>query len=562
MRRLLLCSLVATAQAACECSSPQQVKDNKHKDHLDLYGVECSNHDAVSSPVEPCAGDVTTKPSWCFRSWCYVNMSCYHHTHPAYHLFGQIARSYEACGEMGINYYGANLAGGHVSPDDKGLANQKIRAFMMNNTGGWTGSFLNTKGHNLKSYGSAKEGDSPYVEFAKLLANAGKFTYEFVDPLAEYPKAVTDQLTAQGETISSGSVCAMGTTLDLWDLCIGMLTVTEPRSNYAKFLPALGKSDEYLIVKVSVKKPTFAEHMATVFAPFSGELWAIIVGFLVVFAFAMAFCEGVEEGGDFEDSTNPGYRYCISTYMAFLSFCAGPGYNPVSPAGRIVFLGFAWLLCITLASYTANLASLLVVASSVGNIEDMAQLIKQDGAKLCVPHPTFQTSYAELYPALKGRIVVSVGNDQTIRDLEDGKCAGAALSIDDLDVLQAHAKSCSLGVSGRSLRALNIAFAVSQNFQNRLAPLVSTVLAQDKLSHILSEAQPRSACPSMSSPSSDELNPRDLAGVLVTAAALLVLGLLFHLVSKLRGSRSTPPATSETSVVDKPAEMDARASSA
>ena len=148
----------------------------------------------------------------------------------------------------------------------------------------------------------------------------------------------------------------------------------------------LGQSVEYLIVKQDVKEPTFREHMASVFLPFTGELWAVCIVFLAVFGIAFALLE--RGGGDFEDDSSP---FVSSMYMSFFSgVSGGPAYAPITPGGRIIMLGFAWLLLISLASYTANLASILVVANSVQGITGMADgdtpFITKDGAKLCVPH--------------------------------------------------------------------------------------------------------------------------------------------------------------------------------
>jgi hypothetical protein len=239
---------------------------------------------------------------------------------------------------------------------------------------------------------------------------AGEFQYQFVDPLEPLPQSVLDQLTAQGESDDDRHTgCALGTSLNLWDICIGQMTVSSKRADYAKFLPSvrfalmpvdfhiwptfpslpcrqLGQSVEYLIVKQDVKEPTFREHMASVFLPFTNELWAVCIVFLVVFGIAFALLE--RGGGDFEDDSSP---FVSSMYMSFFSgVSGGPAYAPITPGGRIIMLGFAWLLLISLASYTANLASILVVANSVQGITGMADgdtpFITKDGAKLCVPH--------------------------------------------------------------------------------------------------------------------------------------------------------------------------------
>ena len=95
----------------------------------------------------------------------------------------------------------------------------------------------------MKQYGSKVHGDAPILEFAKSLQSIGGFTFEYIDPLAPLPAAVTAQLAAQG--IEAGNRhytftgCAIGTSLHLWDICIGTHVVTAQRADLANYLPTV-----------------------------------------------------------------------------------------------------------------------------------------------------------------------------------------------------------------------------------------------------------------------------------------------------------------------------------
>ena len=191
----LLCGLVAVRGKDCECLAPEEVLDKGEPGHPPTYGAGCGAHDGAGGTdvISQCAVE-EGKPSWCDRRWCYVNVSCYDVFHPGHHLSGGITRSYETCGELPMQYFGKNLAGTSLSPEHNELEGVTLRAFMLNNTGGWTGSFLDAKGKNVKTFGSKAYGDSPYVAFAKGLAVAGGFKFEFRDPLLPLPEKVIAQV--------------------------------------------------------------------------------------------------------------------------------------------------------------------------------------------------------------------------------------------------------------------------------------------------------------------------------------------------------------------------------
>ena len=148
----------------------------------------------------------------------------------------------------------------------------------------------------------------------------------------------------------------------------------------------------------------------------------------------------------------------------------------------------------------------------------------------------------ELHPALDGRFVISESRAAALEDLDAGKCAGAAMSLGELEVVQSKKKLCSLAAVGKPLREVTNAYAVSLEYAERLSPLVAKQLASDQMSHLFRDARPKSTCASRTAASSSQLGPAELAGVLIPSAALLSLGLLVGLISKLRSNVSRKPA--------------------
>ena len=278
MRPFLLCSLVAVVSADnCECVSATRVATEGVPFFPDSYGAGCAAYDATYNVIPECSS--ASKPAWCYRQWCYVNVSCFNVFHPSHHFVGEIVRSYTACGELPLTFFGSSLEGNYISSETAELEGTTVRAFMLNNTGGWKGSFLDADGHNVLEYGSHAHGDSPFVAFAKSLATvgedrmrtqptytppprrpppgptslspcpdaitklpvstmAGRFSMEYIDRRTPLPDEVLAQLDAQNQT-GHFSACALGTSLNLWDICIGEMWVTKERAAYSKFLPAV-----------------------------------------------------------------------------------------------------------------------------------------------------------------------------------------------------------------------------------------------------------------------------------------------------------------------------------
>ena len=151
----------------------------------------------------------------------------------------------------------------------------------------------------------------------------------------------------------------------------------------------------------------------------------------------------------------------------------GPPHAPITLAGRVVNIGFGWIFLITGASYTANLASLLVVADNVAGIADIEDLISQPETNLCVDSHSAKSAYEILFPELVGRIVAKNGKARALADLDTGICSAVAIPKSELELAHSHGNLCSLAAVGDPLRRESLAFPVSKDFASRLAPLVA-----------------------------------------------------------------------------------------
>ena len=111
--------------------------------------------------------------------------------------------------------------------------------------------------------------------------------------------------------------------------------------------------------------------------------------------------------------------YCKALYLNFLAYVScSPTTTPSSVPGRIAVLGFGWFLLITMASYTANLAAILVEEKSNQGITGIDDAIKQKLAICCVPQ--IQAELMSVHPEAKLKLLKSV--NAIVRGLNKGEC--------------------------------------------------------------------------------------------------------------------------------------------
>ena len=160
-----------------------------------------------------------------------------------------------------------------------------------------------------------------------------------------------------------------------YDVCLGNFRVVPDRVEMAPFTVGLQINEFYLLVipKV-VDEATFAENLAKPFAPFTPGLWFLIIVFLAISGFMFLYTDSDNED-DFPYS-ELWERMLQGQYLGLAGYaCGGPVHGASSAASKIVNLGFAFFIMIALATYTANLATILVMKNSGFAIESIADAI-------------------------------------------------------------------------------------------------------------------------------------------------------------------------------------------
>lgn len=176
---------------------------------------------------------------------------------------------------------------------------------------------------------------------------------------------------------------------------------------------------------------SFATVLSNPFKPFSGQAWALVVGVTSMVALSMTFLS-VHDSDEFsleglmpQDAGSWHKVLPLSIFLAFASLVKGESkYATSSLSTKLCYISFQFFLLVVLASYTANLASMLVVTkveTGVGGIKDA---IEQKQA-ICIPS-AIEGSIRLLYPAAT-LFVYSGDSGNFARHLHAGNCQSAVI---------------------------------------------------------------------------------------------------------------------------------------
>jgi hypothetical protein len=220
---------------------------------------------------------------------------------------------------------------------------------------------------------------------------------------------------------SSFTACVYDVMVGKVDLCLSDFWVTAERMGLAAFVSPFEQDLFYVLVPDDTLPETFTDMLAKPFLPFAWNLWGLVVGFLLFSGFVNMLADNKNQD-DFENPSKFA-RVFKSIFLSFGGYFAGGSVNnPSSAPARVAQLGYGFFILIILASYTANLATILVAKSSKRGINSIQDAIDQ-GVTICVLKALEQQA-TSLFPQAKWHLVS--GSDGQVRDLNLGKC-GATL---------------------------------------------------------------------------------------------------------------------------------------
>ena len=377
-------------------------------------------------------------------------------------------------------------------------------------------------------------------------------------------KLIPGWATQQSRAIfpsSSYTACVHDVAIGVLDVCIGDLWLTPERQQLSMFSPTLRDDYFYLVVPTTLEGASFSDRLLRPFLPFTLEAWAVLAAFLCGMSLLLYFLHYFEQGQGcpcpvrgLSEVPELG-KTCFNVWHDFLL-----GQSTVeterSPALKLLSLGFSFFVLVTLASYTASLASMLVTqkqaVAPISNIQDAIDL----EVPICLASQLVPT-LTQVYPR---SILVDIGGwpEDGARNIYSGNCGAMILSQTLIDMLhaglfqerdcrdlaaglitqeEAHCTTdsrgnprndCKLDRVGDILLAIPVAFPLSQRAFRSLSYALTAGLARGMLQDAIRAnefAFPAPNCEKILERSSlDGLQAGDMVGTIMISVFILGIG--------------------------------------
>lgn len=361
------------------------------------YGAtSCQRWDATL--YDACRKSNSPLPSWCSHEWCFVDPDNCGLPHDPSVLYPGLFYSYQTCGYL--NSYS----------DDVLINNLKNRTLRISYPGDSNSGFTiitdPITGEKKGSFPTFMNRIFDQLDLSVEIHNVSVWSQE------RFPQ-------------SSYTACVHEVALGLTDLCVGNFWVTKERTLMSQFTTELYQ-DLFYLVTAKEDTRSFSDFIKKPFEPFTPGVWALIIATLVVMSAAYVIVEGWTNEAEFPEKTVRG-KFWISVYYSVVSFVgASPVHTPETLPGRALSMGFGFFVLVTLASYTATLASFLVTDSFVGEIDTINEGVRA-GKKFC-GMAAIQSNLFAQYPQLTP-LYTGMARAQDALDLmDDGGCDVAIIN--------------------------------------------------------------------------------------------------------------------------------------
>lgn len=364
---------------------------------------------------------------------------------------------------------------------------------------------------------------------------------------------------------SSYTACVHDIAVGNFDICVADLWRTHERAQLSHFAPALRHDYFYLVVPKKIVDDTLATRLGRPFLPFKPAAWGVVIGFTCGMSILLWLTQLWANGRSlYEQSCKARWTWCVcelgrsifQVWHDFLGDAPTLGQENTGPAHRIFKLGFAFFVLIIIASYTASLASMLVVEKqAVASISSIQGSIEQD-VTICVPEAV-QSTLSTLYPTA---FFANVGWQENVpRSIYAETCGAGVLSQGVLDSMHAgniqkadckavadgvmaerdaHCQQglrglprndCDLMRVGEILLTVPVAYPVSAKMSHSFTWAFSKLLSAGSFEELTKkhrDAFPQPKCDAAVGDKESGLESRDLLGTLVISILIVAVGVL------------------------------------
>ena len=385
--------------------------------------------------------------------------------------------SYATCGSTQTPFSGAAIR--------TALQGVELRVAFRANSGGWAGSYRSEGSTADSEYFNGTFGwYGPAVDFFHSVQLEAGFTVLQVD----VPAAA---VAASGSS-SPFTQCAFATGMGYVDVCIGDFSITSSRNEITPFY-TVDNAGIWLVTFAEAADDDGASQLALVFSPFQREVWACLFALLACLGLVIAAQEYAAQklssvrSVNFDDGEPPApakpqeslsalhtesdgtevhdvsemliprgnlpsasrkelaIHAGQSIFVAFESFASASGPTTLvsSWGGQFSVLALCWLVTLSIAVYTGEIAAVLTHLKAKGTTSSMADCIAE-GKPICCSRAT-SVATSLVYPAavivldpVDGKPGLLRRSD-IFRLMNDGTCTSALVPLQDLEVEQSSA---------------------------------------------------------------------------------------------------------------------------
>eukprot|EP00931_Biecheleriopsis_adriatica_P023409 TRINITY_DN14786_c0_g1_i7.p1 TRINITY_DN14786_c0_g1~~TRINITY_DN14786_c0_g1_i7.p1 ORF type:complete len:619 (-),score=93.34 TRINITY_DN14786_c0_g1_i7:6-1862(-) len=344
---------------------------------------DCANSNGLTFP-DP--------PKWCRDPWCYVNGATCGLTNSPSQVFSGVQGlhySYATCGS--IDSFQDSLL------DD--LAGKTLRVHALH---------------------------EPPMVFADGSSKKG-VVWDLYDKMFERAQVgeivMKDLLPYNG---SEWEACVHDVALGAIDLCMGTFWELPRRRAIVNFVAAVLLDNFYLVVKKVSVEPDTISQIFRVFDPFTPRLWLCLAVAIMVISMAIYFLEEANASDDHDDFPydNKAQNVMESVYKGCMGFWSGgAAHAPKTMGSKVIMVAFGVFIVLTLAGYTANLASVLVVEVAASPMFENVDELLSAGGKICM-WGSVEDYFLEQRPGVSSQIVGVSNTREAFEKLDSGECDG------------------------------------------------------------------------------------------------------------------------------------------
>mmetsp|Transcript_54149 Transcript_54149/g.127272 ORF Transcript_54149/g.127272 Transcript_54149/m.127272 type:complete len:653 (-) Transcript_54149:170-2128(-) len=252
---------------------------------------------------------------------------------------------------------------------------------------------------------------------------------------------------------SDYTACVHDVALGNFDLCIADLWLTPERHLLATFVPPLRQDYFFLVVPRNVRRVTLWTRLRSPFLPFTPGAWLGIVVFLCFTSFLLWLMQVCEH--DQHDSCRAKLFWSVEElarvhFNLVHDFLLGQSSIVLhnGAARKLLSAAVAFFILVVLASYTASLASILVIQrQSIGTISNIEEAIDRD-IPICAPLALLRT-FSNVFP--RATFVESPEARNAPRLMYSGACGAlimSQISIDSMHAGKLREHDCNAVTSG------------------------------------------------------------------------------------------------------------------